>query len=289
MQGKICVVTGANAGIGFETAKALAQRGATVAMICRNKAKGEAARRQIIEAAGHDRISLHLADMSSQQQIRSVGKALLERYPGIDVLVNNAGTWISDLTFTEDDVETVFAVNHLAYFLLTHLMWPALAAGAGGRIVNVASDSHYQVKQIELEDPFLRDRYHGLRSYAQSKLANIMFTYELERRKPTDKVVINAVQPGLVYTDIGLKHTNWLHAFAWKVRRSLWRGISPAEGARTSIYLASDEKAAEQSGLYWDECRPKPSSPYSYREAEARKLWELSEQLCKIDDYFAGD
>lgn len=287
MEGKVCVVTGANSGIGFATAKALAEKGATVAMVCRNEAKGIAARDQIVAACAHDRVSLHLADMGSQRSVRAVGRELQKQYPDIDILVNNAGTWISDLTYTEDNIETVFAVNHLAYFLLTHLLWPALIAGDGARIINVASDSHHQVKQIDLDDPALSSRYHGLRSYAQSKLANIMFTYEFDRRKPTDKVVINAVQPGLVYTDIGLKHTNWLHAFAWKVRRTLWQGVSPEEGATTSIFLACEPEVCQESGQYWDNCRPKLSSEYSRREEEARRLWELSEQLCGIEQYFA--
>lgn len=286
MEGKVCVVTGANSGIGFETAKALAVKGAEVMMVCRNADKGAIARKLIMEASGHDRVHLSIADMASQEQVRELGTAIRERYHSVDVLVNNAGTWISDLTFTEDGIETVLAVNHLAYFLLTHQLWPALQRAASSRIINVASDSHMQVKQFNFEDPFLEKSYHGLRSYAQSKLANVMFTYELDRRKPKDHVVVNAVQPGLVYTDIGLKKTNWLHGFAWKVRRTLWRGVSPAEGAATSIYLASSSEAANRSGLYWDKCKPKPSSSYTYQPEETDRLWELSKEQCGIEDFF---
>jgi NAD(P)-dependent dehydrogenase (short-subunit alcohol dehydrogenase family) len=255
-------------------------------MVCRNEAKGTIARQQILEACGHDGVHLELADMSSQKQIRALGALLQDRYSNIDVLVNNAGTWISDRTFTEDKIETVLAVNHYAYFLLTHLLWPSLQAEDGGRIVNVASDSHLQVKGFNFEDPSLGKKYHGLKSYAQSKLANIMFTYEFERQKPQGNVVINAVQPGLVYTDIGLKKTTWLHGFAWKVRRTLWRGVSPAEGAATSVYLASAPEALERSGLYWDNCKPKPSSDYTYKTEETARLWALSKEQCGIDDYF---
>jgi NAD(P)-dependent dehydrogenase (short-subunit alcohol dehydrogenase family) len=288
MEHKRCVVTGANSGIGFETAKALVQKGAEVIMVCRNEEKGAAARAQILENSPQGRVHLFIADMGSQQQIRELGKRICDRFSDIDVLVNNAGTWISDLTYTEDGVETVLAVNHLAYFLLTHLLWPRLSSGNGGRVVNVASDSHMQVKQFNFADPYLTKSYHGLRSYAQSKLANVMFTYELDRRKPAQEVVINAVQPGLVYTDIGLKRTTWLHAFAWKVRRTLWRGVSPAEGAATSIYLASQPEASQKSGLYWDNCRPKPSSAYSYQEEANAQLWEWSLEKCGIVDYFAA-
>jgi hypothetical protein len=113
-----------------------------------------------------------------------------------------------------------------------------------------------------------------------------MFTYELDRRKPVDHIVTNAVQPGLVYTDIGLKRTTWLHAFAWKVRRTLWRGVSPAEGAATSIYLATAPEASDKSGLYWDNCQPKPSSDYTYQKGETARLWELSLEQCGIEDFF---
>lgn len=286
MKGKTCIVTGANSGIGFETAKALAAKGAEVVMVCRNEEKGLTAREKVLQYCGHDNIHLMLADMSSQQQIRELGAELRGRYEHIDVLVNNAGTWISDLTYTEDGVETVLAVNHLAYFLFTHTLWPLLAGGSAGRVVNVASDSHMQVKEFNFDDPFLSKSYHGLRSYAQSKLANIMFTYELDRRKPKEQVVTNAVQPGLVHTDIGLKHTTWLHGFAWKVRRTFWPSLSPAEGAATSIYLASAPEAADRSGLYWDDCRPKLSSDYSYRPEEMKRLWELSKEHCKVDNFF---
>lgn len=286
MEGKICVVTGANSGIGFETAKSLASKGAKVLMVCRSEGKGKAAQERIVEASNNDQVDLFLADMSSQQQIREVGRTIRDQYPEIDVLVNNAGTWISDLTYTEDGIETVLAVNHLAYFLMTHMLWPSLEAGASGRVINVASDSHMQVKHFDFDDPFLSKRYHGLRSYAQSKLANVMFTYELDRRKPVEHIVTNAVQPGLVYTDIGLKRTTWLHAFAWKVRRSLWRGVSPEEGAATSIYLATSPEASDRSGLYWDNCKPKPSSAYTYQAEETARLWELSKEQCGIEDFF---
>ncbi|PHN01410.1 SDR family oxidoreductase [Flavilitoribacter nigricans] len=286
MEGKICIVTGANSGIGFETAKALAGKGAEVVMVCRSEDKGQAAREAIMAESKNDKVRLLIADMSSQKQVREVGTEIRDRYPEIDVLVNNAGTWISDLTYTEDGMETVLAVNHLAYFLMTHMLWPALESGGQGRVVNVASDSHMQVKKFDFEDPFLTKSYHGLRSYAQSKLANVMFTYELDRRKPVDHIVANAVQPGLVYTDIGLKRTTWLHAFAWKVRRTLWRGVSPAEGAETSIYLASSPEASDRSGLYWDNCKPKPSSDYTYQTEETARLWELSKEQCGVDDFF---
>jgi len=285
MDGKVVVVTGANAGIGFETARALAGKGAEMVMICRNAEKGEAARAQIRQATGNDKLHLLQADLASQRQIREAAARIRDRYAKLDVLVNNAGTWFSELVRTEDGIETVFAVNHLAYFLLTHELHPLLAAAGDARIVNVGSDSHFK-GEMQFDDIHLTRNYHGLRSYAQSKLANVLFTYEYERRKPHDHVAINCVQPGLVYTDIGVKHTTWLHALAWKARRSLWKSKTPAEGAATSVYLASHPEAAGVSGKYWDDKRPKPSAPASYDEAAALRLWELSEELCGIEQYF---
>lgn len=288
MKGKTCVITGANTGIGFETARALASQGAHVVLICRNKAKGTAAVEAIIKACGHKKVDLFIADLAVQAQIRTTGLAIKEKYPVVDVLVNNAGTWYSDYQLTPDGIETVFAVNHLAYVLLSHLLWPCLAKSSDARIVNIASDSHFK-GNIDFDDLGLSQNYHGLRSYAQSKLGNVLFTYELDRRKPIEHCSVNAVQPGLVHTDIGLKHTNWFHGFAWKVRRGLWKSLSPAEGASTSIFLASHPDAQGQSGKYWDNCKSKSSSPLSYDQEVAARLWEASLELCGIADFFSRD
>lgn len=287
MKEKTCVVTGANAGIGFATARALAAKGARVLLLCRNEEKGKRALEAIAAATGNDRLELHLVDLAYQQQIRAVGSAIRSKYPVVDVLVNNAGTWISEHTLTEEGIEKVFAVNHLGYVLLTHLLYPSLRKAPDGRIVNVASDNHYQV-EMNFEDLNLMNNYHGLRSYAQSKLGNVMFTIELDHRKPDENVDVNAVQPGLVHTDIGLKHTTWLHSLVWKARRTFWSSKTPEQGAATSIFLASAEAARGQSGLYWDDCRPKPASDHA-RDPEARaRLWERSLELCGINDFFGS-
>lgn len=285
MRGKVCVVTGATAGIGYETALALAGKGAQVVVVGRNAEKGAATVAQIKQATGNTGVHFVKADMASQTSIREAAANILRRFPVVDVLVNNAGTWVSDFTTTSDGVETVFAVNHLAYFLFTHLLYPALRQAPDARVINVASDSHFQT-DLHLADLNLSNNYSGLRSYAQSKLANVMFTYEFERRKPDAHISIYAVQPGLVHTDIGLKHTTWLHALAWKVRRTFWKSKTPAEGAETSVFLASSDEACGQSGLYWDLCRPKRSSDASYHEANAARLWDVSMEWCGIEDYF---
>lgn len=282
---KVAVVTGANAGLGFETAKALAQQGYQVALLCRAAAKGQAAVEQIKAVAPAAALEVFPVDLASQTSIRDVAAVLRTRYPVIDVLVNNAGTWISQHTLTAEGVETMFAVNHLAYFLLTHLLYPALIAAPDARVVCVASDSHFKGK-IHFDNINLTGRYHGLRAYDQSKLANVLFVYELHRRKTAPQLSTYAIQPGLVKTDIGIKHTNPLHALAWRIRRS--GGVSAAEGARCQVYCASAAAAQGQSGLYWDQCRPKPSSRASYSPEDASRLWDWCLAACGINDFFGA-
>ena len=289
MKDKTCIITGANAGIGYETAMALAEKGARIIMICRNPQKGQEALAAIRAQSGSDRHELYVADLASQQEIRRAAQAILRAHPVIDVFIHNAGTWISRLTHTAEGHETVFAVNHLAGFLLTHLLYPHLRKAPDARIIHVSSDSHFQIGRIHFDDLSLSRRYHGLRSYAQSKLAQVMFTYEFEGRKPDPHVSVHAVQPGLVHTDIGLKHTSWFHSLAWKARRGWWKSLTPAEGAQTPVYLASEPEGQSISGKYWDKCRPKPSSKASYNEADAARLWQVSMEMCGIRDFFAGE
>ncbi len=284
MKGKTCVITGANAGIGFETAKALATKGARIVMICRNAAKAEAARDQLQKESGNTDIEFYIADMGVQDQIKAASQQIKNKYDNIDVLINNAGTWVAEQTFTPDEVEMVFAVNHLAYVLLTFELYPLLQAGEEGRIINLSSDSHFNAK-LDLDNLYLNGKYNGLRSYALSKLGNVMFTYELDRRKDAPHISVNAVQPGLVKTDIGLKHTHWWQGLIWKIRRS--GGVAPDKGAETSVYLATSEEVKGMSGKYWDKCAPKPSSKISYDQAAAARLWEVSLDLLGIEDFFA--
>ncbi|MGB5402752.1 SDR family oxidoreductase [Robiginitalea sp.] len=288
MKGKNCVVTGGNSGIGFETARALAEQGANVLILSRNREKAEAAVETIRAQSSGNHIDFVLADLSSHNSIREASKDILRDFNSIDILVNNAGAWFSKLELTPDGVERQFAINHLAYFLLTKELMGALTNSEDGRVVCVGSDSHFHGK-IHFDDVSLRSKYHGLRAYAQSKLANVMFVYELDRRlkqKGIENIAVNCVQPGRVNTDIGLKHTISFHSLAWRIRRI--GGLSPAAGAATNIFLATDEKVKGLSGKYWDKCKPKPSSPGSYIQEDAARLWEISESLCGVGDYFEG-
>ena len=288
MERKNCVITGGNSGIGFETALALSRTGANVIIVCRNPGKARDAVQSIQEKSGNPHIGFVLGDLGSQKSIRGIAREILGKFQTIDVLVNNAGAWFSKLELTEDGIERQFAVNHLAYFLLTHELLTALNASSDGRIICVASDSHFQGK-LHFDDFSLRANYHGLRAYAQSKLANVMFVYELDRRLKRhgiNNISVHCVQPGLVKTDIGLKHTISFHALAWKIRRL--GGVGPDKGAETSVYLATSEAVKGQSGKYWDKCKPKPSARQSYMKEDALRLWEASESLSDIQDYFKG-
>ena len=267
---RTALVTGATSGIGLATAAALIDKGFRVLVHGRTPQKAAAA----VARLGPRAIAVH-ADLSSQAAVRRLAGEIKEAYPPLDVLVNNAGVWNSHRKLTEDGVESTFAVNHLAYFLLTALLHDHLTAT--GRIVCVSSDSHKQVKGMKFDDLGLAGNYHGLRSYAQSKLANLLFCYEYERRHSGTKPIY-AVQPGLVTTDIGLKGNTWLHALAWRVRRKMSGHKTPAAGAATSIYLASAESPPE-SGLYYDDCRPKSSSAASLDPETAARLWVESERL----------
>lgn len=283
---KTVLITGATGGIGFATAQALARKGYEVILHGRNRAKVEAARDHILAEQPTAQLKIVMADLGLLDEVRRMAEEVLILAPKLDVLINNAGIWNSKQVLTDEGIEQVFVVNHLAYFLLSHLLLPALRKAPDSRIVCVASDSHKQIKSMFFDNINLDGNYHGLRSYAQSKLANVLFCYEFDRRRRSDDPTIFVVQPGLVQTDIGLKGNTWLHGFAWKVRRKMSGNKTPAQGAATSIYLASEPGIADQSGKYWDNCKPKKSYSSSYDKDEARILWEMSEEMVEIERYF---
>ena len=283
MKRKTCVITGATSGIGYGIAKGLASLDHDLVLIGRDEKKGRQTVKQLQDYSNNAAITYYNIDLCSQKQIRQTGEEIRSRHPQIDVLINNAGVWTSRCELTDEKIEKQFAVNHLAYFLLTHILYPNIAKSADGRIINIGSDSH-KFGKINFDDLNLERSYHGLKAYGQSKLANLLFTYELHRVKKHDHVSVYCVQPGLVKTDIGVKHTNPFHALMWKLRRL--GGVTPEEAAQTAIYLATSPEAAGRSGLYWDRSKPKPSSQRSKNAEDAARLWKMSEQLCSIENYF---
>ena len=283
MNKKTCVITGATSGIGLGIAKGLAARDFELVLIGRDARKGKDVIELLKGVSGNTSVNYFNIDLCSQKQIRKAGEEIRSTYPRIDVLINNAGVWTSRCEFTEDKIEKQFAVNHLAYFLLTHILYPNLASSPDGRVINIGSDSH-KFGRMNFEDLNLERSYHGLKAYGQSKLANLLFTYEFHRRKQHGHVSVYCVQPGLVKTDIGVKHTNPFHSFMWKLRRL--GGMTPEQAAETAVYLATAPEAAGRSGLYWDRSKPKPSSTRSKNPEDAARLWKVSEQLCGIENYF---
>lgn len=283
--GKHVVITGATRGIGLATARALAAHGATVSIIGRDPEKGRQVIAHISRECGHNQTRFYRADLSVQKEIRRVATTLLQERPRVDVLINNAAVWYSQFGLTEDHIERMFAVNHLAGFLLTHLLTGGLKRAGRARVINVASNSHFNGK-IHFDNLNLAGHYHGLRAYRQSKLANVLFTYEFARRNPGIGIAIHAVHPGLVNTDIGIRHTNPFHRLAWRLRRST--GSSPEEGAATTVFLASAPEGGSMTPRYWSDCLPRLSSARSHNADDAARLWDASERLCGIRDYFSG-
>ena len=274
----ICVVTGATSGIGKETAVALARAGATVAVVCRTRERGERAREEIARRSASDAVTLFVADLSSRRAVRTVAAELRVALPRIDVLVNNAGLALRDRIPTEDGLETTFAVNHLAPFLLTRLLEPTLVASAPARVVTVSSEAH-RWGTMRFDDLMGARRYDGWKAYAQSKLANVLFTYELARRLEGTGVTANCLHPGLVGTAFASRGPITIRILS-RLARPFLR--SPASGAVTSVYLASSREVARVTGGYFAGRRARRSSRESYDRAVAAQLWQASEQLTGI-------
>ncbi len=280
MQGKICLLTGANSGIGKATALGLAQLGATVVMVCRDRARGEAAQSEIKAKSGNDAIDLLLADLASQQSIRQLAEDFKQRYSQLHVLINNAGVYNLTRRETVDGLEMMFAVNHLAPFLLTNLLLDVIKASAPARIINVSSRSH-EAGYINLEDLQSEKHYRPIRTYGQSKLAMVLFTYELARRLQGTGVTVNSLHPGFVATNIAQGNLPPVARATAKVILSIF-GTSPEEGAKTSIYLASSPDVAGITGKYFVKSVPKRSTPISYDESLQQRLWEESARLVHL-------
>ena len=281
MKGKICIVTGATSGIGRSTALGLARSGATLALVCRDPARAEAVVRAIRDETGSTAVEVFLADLASQAAIRRVADALLECHPRIHLLVNNAGVVNLQRRVTEDGIEEVFAVNHLAYFLLTHLLLPRLRESAPARIVNVASDAHKFVNGINFDDVGFSDGYKSMRVYGHSKLANLLFTFELARRLDGVGVTANCVHPGAVATGLG-KNNGTIANVLIRTLAPFFR--TPDKGAATTLHVATSPALEGVTGRYFANCRETRSSPASHDRDAAQRLWDLSANLTGLDE-----
>lgn len=275
MQGKVCMVTGASAGMGKEAALELARMGATVVIVCRNKERGQIAQAEIQARSNNQKVDLILADLASQSSIREAAQQFKDKYQQLHVLVNNAGATFGKRRLNEDGLEMTFAVNHLAYFLLTNLLLDVIKTSAPARIINVSSDAHAW-GYLNFDDLQNERGYGGLKVYGQSKLANVLFTYELARRLQGSGVTVNCLHPGAVASNFGQQDAGLLGVGLKIVRPFL---ISPERGARTAVYLATSPEVEGVTGKYFVNCKEHKSARASYDEITQKRLWEVSEQL----------
>lgn len=282
MKGRVCMITGANSGIGKATALGLAKMGATVVMVCRDRGRGDEARDEIRAESGNDSVDLFIADLSSQNSIRELAQSYTETYDQLHVLVNNAGVYFTKRHVTVDGFETTFAVNYLAPFLLANLLLDTLKSSAPARVINVAGAYHAK-GTIDFDDLQGEKDYDGARANNQAKLALVLFTYELARRSEGTGVTVNCLHPGAVATGGVLKDPDF-PLFS----RVLYRLVtpffkSPEKGAETTLYLASSPGVEDITGKYFVNKKITPSSPSSYDRPLARRLWEVSAELAGLN------
>ena len=275
MDGRVVVITGATSGIGTEAARALAGMGARVVIVARDPVRGEATRADISESTGNRDVHAALCDLASQRDIRRLAGELYETVPRIDVLINNAGLTMAERRLTEDGVETTFAVNHLAPFLLTNLVIDRLRSSAPSRVVTVASDAH-RGAALDFDDLSAERGYSGWSAYCRSKLANILFTFELARRLDGSGVTATCLHPGVVATGLGRGGPLVIRVFQSVARPFLLR---PERGAQTIVYLASSAEVGDASGGYYEKCRRVEPSAAARDRRAAERLWRVSEQL----------
>jgi NAD(P)-dependent dehydrogenase (short-subunit alcohol dehydrogenase family) len=283
MRDKVCLITGANSGIGKVTAVELAKKGARVVMVSRNREKGESAQNEVREASGNDAVDLLLADFASQGRVRQLATRFKEEYERLDVLVNNAGAYFLQREVSPDGIEMTLAVNHVAPFLLTHLLLDILLASgspeAPVRVVNVNSDAHESARASDMGDLQMTKQYKrfGFQAYGRSKLANLYFSYELAERMKDKGVTVNALHPGVVYTNIWSTTLPKPIRFLGRLGQSF--GLPAEVGAKTQIYLASSPEVEKVTGKYFYKSVPVHSSPLSYDEALRKRVWDETEKM----------
>jgi len=277
MQGKTVLITGADGGIGRETTKALAKKGASIIMACIDLNDAKPLYEDIIEESGNKKIEMMQVDLASLSSIREFTKQFSKRYQQLNVLINNAGVYCAKRGETKDGFEKTMGINYLGPFLLTNLLLPLLKKTPEARIVNVSSNAYFQGK-IDFNNLHLKKRYQGFKAYSASKLAIVLFTLELAERLKDTGITVNALHPGHTATDIwNMWPGTWYQELLFKIIRRLAK--SPEEAAKTSIYVASSDELKGITGTYFDNKNPKALSP-KCNDVHLRKgLWELSEKL----------
>ena len=280
MKGKVVVITGATSGIGQVAAERLAERGARIVLVARDRARGEATLARLRARApglGH---SIHYADLSRLSEMKRVASEIAALEPRIDVLINNAGAIFNSRQITEDGLELTFATNHMAYFVLTHGLRERLVASAPARVINTASNAH-RGSRLDFNDLQSARGYGGLKVYGRSKLCNILYTRELARRLAGTGVIANCLHPGFVATRIG-DQSGGLQAYVIRLAKVF--AISPEKGAETVVYLATSDDVANVTGGYFFQCRPATPSRKAQDDTAAGQLWRESARLAALED-----
>ena len=282
MTGRVCLVTGANAGVGKATATGLARMGATVVMVCRNLERGETAQAEISADSGSQDIDLLIADLSSQGSVRKLARTFTSKYPHLHVLINNAGTITRRRRITVDGLETQFAVNHLAPFLLTNLLLDTLKASAPARVVTVSSQVHSK-SPLDFDDLRSDREYTASQVYRKTKLANILFTYELSRRLEGTNVTANCLHPGVIATKLLDDYMGGSHDAGFGSGESF--GDSPEQGAAVVLYVASSPEIEGITGKHFHDNAVRETAPVTYDEEHARWLWDASAKLTGLTSW----
>jgi NAD(P)-dependent dehydrogenase (short-subunit alcohol dehydrogenase family) len=278
MQGKTVVITGATSGIGEVAACQLAAAGARVVLIARDRARGAQALQRLESVAPGKNHAAHYANLSRLAEMKRVAETIAATEPQIDVLMNNAGAVFATRQVTGDAIELTFATNHIAYFVLTHFLLERVKATPGARIVSTASDAHKRAK-LDFDDLTFEKGYSGFAMYGRSKLMNILFTRELARRLQGTGVTANCLHPGFVNTRFG-EGNGGLASLALRGAKKF--ALTPEEGAKTLVYLASSPEVAGVSGQYFHDCKPVAPSEEAQNDADAKRLWDVSAQLAGL-------
>jgi NAD(P)-dependent dehydrogenase (short-subunit alcohol dehydrogenase family) len=274
MHGKTVVITGATSGVGQAAAEKLASMGARIVAVARDRARGEATVASIRKAGPAVDHAIHYADLSRISEMKRVGREITAAEPRIDVLINNAGAAFNKRRVTEDGLELTFATNHIAYFVLTHALVPSIKAAAPSRIVSTSSMTYAWAK-LDLNDLQSEKKFDGMDVYAKSKLANVLFTLELSRRLEGMGVTANCLHPGFVKTRLGSEDGGISNVFGISTSGA----ISPEDGSRTTVYLASSPEVANVSGRYFSNCREEKLKDDARDMELAKRLWDATERI----------
>jgi NAD(P)-dependent dehydrogenase (short-subunit alcohol dehydrogenase family) len=278
MEGATVMVTGANSGIGFVAAREIARKGASVVLVCRDAEKGKIALEEIEKGTENQSSELLIADLSSLESVRTLAQDFRKTHEKLHILMNNAGVIMGKRIVTSDGMETTFQVNYLSHFLLTNLLLDVLKNSAPARIVNTTSDAHFSGK-MDFDDLQGEGSYGAMKSYSQSKLAQVLFTHELAEKLKGTGVTANCVHPGAVRTRWG----DEAGVLGIGIRLARPFMLSPEKGAETLIFVATSNEIEGVTGKYFTKKQVMDSSKESYSNEEAEKLWEISLKLSKLD------